>query len=359
MPQKETNHRSRHPKRVHAIGSYGHMNYGDDLFVDTILRRSADLWPAATVRTFTPSSSLMYAQPGNIGRSLRLGTAALGLFWADTIAMCGGSILQDVQGVDRVRNKVLTFKRIEALGVSLGPFLSEEAEDRVRQLSQRFERFIVRDKASLERWNHLKMEGAPPTVGGDLVALNPSIQPVASRTGEVSICPSGASKIEIEVLSRQVLRALQQISDLTSQRPTVQVLALAATPSANDLPLCKQLTHTLKREGYQVVIKSFANNGLQGITSALSHSSIVLSQRLHGGIVSYLTETPFLLVGHHAKCIDFAEDIGLNERTLVGVDDDWDRGIEVLLTAKRQAEMRPERYRERAESIYISSASGK
>lgn len=345
-------------RRIHAVGSYGMLNYGDDLFIDTLKRTGGDIWPDANVKTFVPLSSLLYASGGRAAGALRLMTAAVGALWADTIAMCGGSIMEDVRGVGRFRAKLLRWRNLEALGVSVGPFRDSEAEKRVRYLIQHLCRFIVRDQASVTRAMQAFPGGRHPVVGGDLAALNPTVRPaITSTTRSIAVCPSAASRIPAELLCRQVIQGLRQVEHARSYRPRLKLLALSRAPTADDLPLCRTLQYTLFQHGHDATIVPYGKISVLEMTRELAESSMVWSQRLHGAIVSYLCDVPFLLVGHHAKCVDFANDIGLDGRTIVESHDGWDEGIRALLATGRRSRMTADAYRSRAREAYFAWGS--
>lgn len=344
-------------RRVQAVGSYGYQNFGDDLFVETLLQRSDEIWHGAKMRTFSPLKSNSYAQPNTLGLLLRTSTALAGLVWADTISLCGGSIMQDVKGIARWRQQALRFKRAEALGVSIGPFPNREAENRVRKLVHNLDRLVVRDNSSVDRASALGIQQDKVLLGGDLVALNRSIRSSPSTAGSITICPSAASRTEYSKLYQQVKDGLQQVTNHQKVRPNVNILALASTPTANDEPLCRQLVEGLEKLGYSVEFVAYSKVGVSGVTKILAESSMVWSQRLHGAIVSYLSDVPFLLDGHHEKCIDFAEDIQLNPELLVNVNEGWETGINALLKKDTWSGMSPAEYRRRAEAAYISGIS--
>ncbi|WP_081447268.1 polysaccharide pyruvyl transferase family protein [Corynebacterium efficiens] len=349
--------KSRDSRRVQAVGSYGYQNFGDDLFVNTLMQRSAEIWPGAKMRTFAPLKSNVYAQPNALGKLLRAGTALAGLMWADTISLCGGSIMQDVKGIARWRQHALPFKRVEALGVSIGPFQNPEAESRVKDLADQVDRLVVRDPSSAERALTLGFTTDRTLLGGDLVALNRSIKKSDSKSGAISICPSAASRTEFSVLYHEVRKGLQQVSEFYDAKPDVNILALASTPTANDEPIGQLLSEKLTELGYSVKFVPYSAVGIRGMIEILTESSMVWSQRLHGAIVSYLADVPFLLDGHHAKCIDFAEDIRLNSKLLVNVADGWGAGIRALLDDETRSGMSPTGYKRRAEEAYTGATA--
>lgn len=344
-------HRTRSfaPRRVHAVGSYGFGNFGDELFVDTVRRRMGLLWPEASVRTFTPSvPSTIYASSSPAGKLTRLGAAAIGLAWADTIAICGGSVLQDVGGVARLRQRALGRRRVEALGVSIGPFPSDAAAQRVEAFLDHVDRLVVRDPASVERLAGLRHH-SEPVIGGDLVALNDMIEPTTREENLVTICPSAAAGNDVAVLIHQIADAVAAAS--TPVPPQIVLLALSTHRNSDDEALCAQVATGLEERGVTVDQQSFGQLGLAPTCRLLARSTMVWSQRLHGAVVAYLAEVPFLLVGHHAKCVDFGNDIGARNR-IIGPREPWAPTVSTLTADSDAPLLCPRDYRARARTAY-------
>lgn len=134
----------------------------------------------ARVRAFALRRPSLVSRPGRLGGALRLGAAAAGLAWADRFALCGGSTLTGVAGVQALRVRLLGDRPIDALGVSVGPFASDADRQQVCALLDRADRIVVRDAASAERL------GGDVTVG----ATSPrSLRcPPAARTPTPSRC---------------------------------------------------------------------------------------------------------------------------------------------------------------------------
>lgn len=338
-------------KRVHAVGAYGFGNFGDELFVATVRENESRIWPGATVRTFAPASGAAWYSGSNLlGRIARLGTAMAGLAWATIVAMCGGSILQDVQGVSRLRSKFLGRKRVEALGVSVGPFADAAASLRVANYLGRMDRIVVRDEASVQRLRKLSIVARN---GGDLAALSALVGPYERKAALITICPSAASGVDATQLLSQVREGLTAVrAEEGWERPQIALLALSSGGSYPDRPLCEALASPLRGDGLEVETQTFEELGLRGTCKALAQSGMVWSQRLHGGIVAYLSEVPFVLVGHHAKCIDFGRDIGA-ESLIVDPAGSWVPAIRRLTRGEAPPSIPAEVYRQRARSVYL------
>lgn len=335
------------PRRVHAVGAYGMANFGDQLFVRTVEKQAHLLWPGASVRTFAPLHSEIYMSPGPLGQLRRLATSLAGLAWADTVAMCGGSILQDVRGVAAVRVNLARKGRLEALGVSVGPFKGDQSVARVGAALGKMRRIVVRDVGSLERVHRLFPQVAGRTLlGGDLAALTqPSLGDLA-RDDVLTICPSAAAQTRSSTLTSRVIDAASR-----SGTRDVRLLALSCSQNSDDRPICVELRGALRSAGFRVELLDFSSLGVEGTCEALGRSRMVLSQRLHGAVVAYLSRVPFALEPHHDKCAEFCRDIRVDPQAILSGDTEWgsfvEQGLEIL-----PPRVSPETYYERALKAY-------
>ncbi len=290
-------------RRVHAVGYYGWDNFGDELFRAAIDRNRELLWgKGARVRSFV-APRVLHQNLGPVGRATRIVEALLGAVWADTVALCGGSVLEDVRGTQRMRRRLQKRgQTVEALGVSLGPWRSPDARERVRTYIAGMRRVVVRDSASQERFP------GPVVVGGDLAALYP--MPIVPREerGYLTICVSRDSRASIQDVAA-LLSAL-----LTNVSLPVKLLALNVRKSHGDLEWSHELRERLSEVHGDIEVHGFET--IDQTIDVIARSRAVWSQRLHGVIVAYLCDVPLLALSHHQKITDFGRDVGLPQRFL-------------------------------------------
>lgn len=347
------NHQPVDTRRVHAVGSYGFANFGDDLFIHTVRDKHEQLWPGATVRTFAPSGAeSLYSSVTPIGAGVRLGAATLGYMWADTIALCGGSILQNLAGVERLRFKARRWKRFEALGVSVGPFRNPDAATMVGEYLARMGRIVVRDTASARRMRAVRHDLIDPSIGGDLAALSRIVRPRPRDLTCITICPSAKAGVSTGTLIQQSAAAVRAIESHTSTKARIHLLALSANAHSNDLEMCWAMRHAFRtQEGLDAEVESYSRLGIEATCRIIAQSGMVWSQRLHGGIVAYLSDVPFLLVGHHAKCVDFGEDVGAT-RNILAPEGDWTESAIALQDGLLRPSLFADEYRRRASHAF-------
>lgn len=291
--------------RVHAIGYVGMGNLGDELFADVAL--SGMLWPGADVRLFAPRQPGAWSSDSLLGRGLRASATVAGAAWADTFALVGGSVLQDLNGTTRLRDALAAGRRQEAIGVSIGPFRDDAARRRVLAHLDRCERVIVRDPASAAR------AGRDLVMGGDLAALHPLLQAPGPGGETLVVCPSAPARTQPDALAAALAA--------TGERPPVIVLGLDSHPRLGDGDECRRVAAALAPHAGSVVVETSAQLGIAGTLARIGGARAVWSERLHGAIVAHLLGIGFALRTHHAKCTDLADTIGLADERRVT--DDW------------------------------------
>lgn len=346
--------------RVHIVGSYGMRNFGDDLFVDTILRVGHEIWPGSNVRTLVPARSKLYSAQNYLGQILRTTLTVVGTLWSTRIAFCGGSIFHDVQGNKRLRVRLSGNRKLEALGVSVGPFGSDEARSRVGKLVDRVDRIIVRDPASLSRLEKefgIQVDNQK-ALGGDLVALHPNVNKSRKVNGlTITICPSAAAEQSGSDTAMEIADCIDVLGVKEWGRPNIRLLALSCNGIDDDRRLCRDIQESLKKMSIDSEVLEYSKLGIAGTCYAIAESKMVWSQRLHGLVVAYLTDVPFFAVSHHAKIRDFCTDIELDPQLVVDDGERWCDAAGRLLKDGFKSLMAPDEYRRRARGAYIGSAN--
>jgi len=312
--------------RVNASGYYGWDNFGDELFRAAVQRRRDLIWGrSAQVRSFVTPIRALHQNLGFVGRATRLIEAITGAVWSQTIALCGGSVLEDVEGTQRARRELLQKRRsIEAIGVSLGPWASDAARTRVRDYVLKMDRVVVRDLASRDRID------ADVVVGGDLAALYPMPVVPREQRGHLTICVSNDSKKSVDEL---VTLFTALLADVTVP---VKLLALNVRPGYGDVAFTEQIKQRLDPHHPDIEVHRFET--IDQTIALIAASRAVWSQRLHGLIVAYLCDVPILALSHHQKITDFAAHIGLPARFLR---EDLSVDPEVRLAAHESLEQKP------------------
>lgn len=332
-------------QRVAIAGYFGMRNFGDDLFVSLARLHHEALWQNSVVRTFTPQESGLHSKFGHIGSMDRAIRAAVSTLWADRVVLFGGSVLSEVRGTTRLR--AAHARKLEALGVSIGPFRNSQDEREVAQLMSALERLVVRDRSS---------EAMSPNAvyGGDIAGLIPETllaAPGSCTRDDLVVAPSSDSH-DTENFGRRVLNTLRNTP--LAERPQVSVVALNCHPTVGDVEEAERLGASLRSSGCTVRVLRYDELGLTGTLSLLAGACAVWSQRLHGAIVAYLADVPFVIAGHHSKCIDFARDVELASALIVdGNGDGLEESGPISLHAHSPWKLSVDAYRKRAHEVYL------
>lgn len=372
-------------RRVQLLGYFGWGNFGDDLFRETCQDRAGILWPGSAARVFE-SPEANFSDRAFLSPLRRLGSTLVGAVWSDTFAYCGGSVFSQMAGTSALRTRLFRDHRFEALGVSVGPFTSEDEERDVIAALHTFDRVVVRDQESVDR-----LDGTC-VLGGDLASLSRRFELQPRRTGvhsnasadtsagpkghqdgtRLTICPSAAAGDTAAQIIAGLTTSLAGIepgpqagSTPGSQaapgggavRPEagieITVLALNAHPRLGDGELVRQVASGLQNLGLRVGIVDYGRVGLTGVVEVLRDSDLVWSQRLHGAIAAYLLGVPVAVIDHHEKCGAFARDIGLDPRFLVTDFSGLAPTVEYLRQSRLPWTRPPADYRERAHRAYV------
>lgn len=322
-------------KRVAALGYYGMSNFGDDLFQEVVLARAGEWWPGASLAVVSPTVrdglfinsadasavrravGRLYGRLDAAGSAVRLVHQAASVAWADRVALCGGSVLSSLSGLQRLQAKVASggWRRFEAVGVSVGPFTSPDQAAEVRRFAASFDRVVVRDSASLDHvadWP----DADKYRLGGDMAALWPGMRGAAERwtpstdgVFRLGLLPCNFTGGQVEAYVAGVRAAADRINHPV----VVTVFALNNHPAIGDDELAGKVACALRGDGYQVRIVRYVDLGIGPTIGEIHAQDFNIATRLHGAVVSYLGGVPFASMNYHAKCGDFAKEIGLDE----------------------------------------------
>ena len=314
-------------KRVNAVGYYGWGNFGDELFRAAIEYRKDLIWGEGTrLRTFVNPVKTVHQNLGLVGTASRLIASLAGALWADTIALCGGSVLEDLRGTQQIRSKIARRGRsVEGLGISLGPWASEDARLKVRNYVKQMDRVVVRDEASKTR-----IKGNV-ILGGDLAALYPMPELPLEDRQHLTICISNDSGTNVDKLTEYFSVLLADV------RIPVKLLALNVRREHGDIELTQELAKRLSTNRLDIEVVQYET--IDQTIGVIASSQAVWSQRLHGLIVAYLCEVPILALSHHQKISDFCDYIELPRdfvREDFSVDDFLVRAAIATLNTKPQ-----------------------
>ncbi|MBD2156179.1 polysaccharide pyruvyl transferase family protein [Leptolyngbya sp. FACHB-16] len=230
--------------------------------------------------------------------------------------LAGGSLFNEGSVHSILSTPYFSSHKPLALGVSVGPFKSNDHEDKVIELMNRMLYVGFRDDYSYN-WAISRNISCPFSRSFDLAALMPFVP-----QKNTSIVP-GKKKIGIVPLAFHVLTEKTVSTDLTYIKKfaehtyeiskeydaDIELYALCTNPNYDDRLVCQAFLDAIPTADN---IHIYRHNGDAIETfNALKRCTHVVSMRLHGSVFAYANQLPLLILSYHQKCRDFADTIGL------------------------------------------------
>lgn len=308
-------------------GYYGMKNYGDDLFsVLTflalnkykIVENCQVLSPVLNDEITLNHSCLPifnHGYPylnkyGTLVRTLNVLNSLRGE--VDNIFFSGGSLYNS----ENFTTADIMYKKknckFHALGVSVGPYHSVNAEKKVIENLKKYTYISVRDKASYERVLSYNLD-AKIVLASDLAGLGFDLiekkEKVKNEIKKIGFSPclveNNAEKTEL-----YINQFYEKILSINSKEFEVVVLCLNENPINGDVDLCQKIHKRLLENNINSKLFYYSNLGVVGTWSMINNLDYYFTVRLHGAITAYLTNTQFYLFEYHEKCTEFLKYIG-------------------------------------------------
>jgi polysaccharide pyruvyl transferase WcaK-like protein len=241
----------------------------------------------------------------------------------DCFVLTGGSLFPSQSNVDRLladKGWHRDGKRIIALGISVGPFESTGHEARTAELLNRMDYVGLRDDFSYE-WCRAYGVKSPCFRAFDLAVLMPRLlppQPLAERKKKLGVCflatglQQNAHGLDNDL---NTVRRLGEETSRVARRHGLEVAVFSFCRHARFDDT--QVSEVFAQACRDVPVEQYYHDGdpFRTYQQILSCSHVV-SMRLHGAILAYAGQIPFLMLSYHPKCSEFAKTIGLDERLL-------------------------------------------
>ncbi|MXP13331.1 hypothetical protein GRI44_00970 [Altererythrobacter confluentis] len=316
--------------KVGFTGYYGMSNFGDDLFGHVCLQevhrwRGVDcaklIAPpfAPDVAAFIPSRfGFIYSSGGILGQSLRLSAQVAARAKFDLLFDGGGSVFKDIRGVSKLADNLVGSEKVAraAIGVSIGPFVNGAAECRVREHLKHYEYISVRDEPS-RQWMESQSFSLPWHSAGDLVGAMPMPKGIGRRG--IGLAPVNFRDAipedgsPVANLYNEILSAIIEAAGETGE----QIKIFALQGRIDDI-----WTHwfesRLSARGLKTEVYSRAAISSRSLLRELVRCRAVISGRLHGAIIAYLSQVPFTLIEYEEKCTAFLADVGQADSLRLG-----------------------------------------
>lgn len=244
----------------------------------------------------------------------------------------GGSIFHSVFRSQRLAKVVAATQRshpktcIGALGVSLGPFKSDAETQACKQVLRQLDFIAVRDQRSWEVFQSFKIE-TPAVRSMDIALLLPELLP--KFPAKISTAPTVGVALRQGHTPPEMMAALvSSLNELQAANGevVVELLNFSDVDEASSAQLRSQLNATDRVRLYPYM------DHPEEMYQRLSECDLVLASRLHAAVISYSVGTAFGVLAYHQKCVDFAQEVGLDE--------DWVMSVKTLSADKLSHQLR-------------------
>jgi|GEM_PF-3990931 len=327
---------------ITLVGWNCRKNLGDDVMTDVLIDNFAKKHPGALFRIVGDQKSLPVFQSGinhpsiqikairnfdklnsiPIVRTLfnRIYIAILIALKSDIIIIGGGTIYHSTsltrfyQQIAGLKNRFNAKCKIYSIGVSIGPFKTDDELSAFNSFKPNIDFFSVRDDRSIALLG--KSERA--SVAPDLALSYPFTKPFnENKENEIAII---LRQGHIDDQTSTFLKDF--ILGFNKQFPEYNIKFYSFCeyflPSENDSLAIERLIKWANFGDVPVSIVKYDNNP-HAFCELLSKSKLIVSVRLHGAILGYALKVPFFMISYHRKCTDFFNELKLDKRFLIDV----------------------------------------
>ncbi|NML56923.1 polysaccharide pyruvyl transferase family protein [Chryseobacterium cheonjiense] len=317
-------------------GYYGQLNTGDDAFVEVASWGADMIWNKKKSRFLGLQSKLpktivnAKGYPLEIPKTYDLQKKIL-LNNTRFLISAGGSTIHSKMSSNNVKQYAVNLKKtgkkikIGAIGVSVGPFKTNEDEKAVQQYLKEIDFIAVRDKRSYDYVNSLSGLPYQPVDAFDLAALLPEIYGCQENRSSnnsqkiigISVCPFESvhkgGHVENEVRRNEQIINLIKFLD-KKEDILFKFYIINGNKNSGDKKLTQDVIN--KAQPKKFVIVDY-DKDTQAVWRDINSCDAVIATRLHAGIFACFGNTPFMLVEYHKKCTDFLADIGQTEQARI------------------------------------------
>lgn len=319
------------------VGYYGMQNVGDDALMLAAMTGTKRFLGCRSVLVTTASDQpelltkkeQNYVAPEHwLKGSTRLNNY-LQAFKSRRVVFGGGSVLHSAKDLKQ-KLHLLQLSNAEysmAVGVGIEPFRSKSDEQACARFLRECGFVGLRDQQSYEIAKSLA-PGANLKKTFDLAPLL-QIHPKyrlyqGSRKGiAVNICPAPVNafgEVDDKQEEKRILRLSHFIREIHQKTgEPIHLVNLNGHFQFGDWKLVNKLRGKLG-DSVPVVNIPYCSNPLKVIYQ-LSSYKLVVSMRLHGNILAFLSETPSISLGYHSKCRQWCQQIGLPQEYFFNAND--------------------------------------
>ena len=249
----------------------------------------------------------------------------------DYLIFGGGSTIQ-TEGNSRIKRKIVKTAReynenlvSVAIGVSVGPFTTNESGKAAMQFLGDLDMISVRDKRS---YDFLSGSSLKPKsmMHPDLAMSLPlqrnytrSVKPAADepRDFRIGVCLRHGRSEEFYPVIRKLIESLAQ-----NREVTLDFIALSGNKEESDFEEAEQYLREVKNNSQGGVRHHHTQYQDDPIFyyQKLAECDAVICVRLHAAVFAYCVGAPMVICSYHEKCTDFASLIELDTNLVLNAE---------------------------------------
>ncbi len=325
-------------KKILFSGYYGFDNLGDDMFGLVSVWGAKKYWSnnntallsgkGAKSENIDISFVLPSEQKYKINRILK---SYLEVLKTNFLILSGGSILSarlnpfSPRGFMYLLSKVKLLK-VGAIGVSVGPFKSEDDYKYIKSVLKNFKFLVLRDKMSYNISCGMDLPYTP-ILAADLAFMLPRIKGISLSKNKnnikkiigISLCHYEryvGRNIDNEKRREDTIYTV--LNELKKDKNIMfRFFVINGNRLTGDLELTQSMIKQLSLETKQYELISYSSHTLE-VFDLIDACDLMYSTRLHGAIFAAAANVPSLLVEYHQKCTDYLDDIGIDQEWRIG-----------------------------------------
>lgn len=328
---------------VGLVGWNGRCNVGDDIMTTAIMEEIGERYPRVLFKIYAdkgfldglPEVGRVTAFPfmNKIRRLPLLRTIAMRLYFnhrlvsepsLNILIFGGGSIFKDKKILANYLDILSKAKksnrhvRAVAVGVSIGPFTSDDAELLAIDILSRLDRVVVRDERSycfIKR----RLPKKVCDLASDLAFTYIARLPQGQRLIEKGYC-QGRILVSLRagVLMEEQKNLVKKLFQYCRENPemSLRFIELCGEAGASDDDFARALVHTLDSERVTYDFVTY-NEKPADVYAEIAAAEVSVSVRLHSAILAVGAGVPVIVLAYHQKIYDFAEQAGLPMETIM------------------------------------------
>lgn len=324
-------------KLVYFKGYYGFKNIGDDIFcitADWLCKEMLNDKKAIVIGENLPNLSSNIKKFNIKNYWLRKAFEFFLIFNSDYIIFFGGSLFHRIGGIRDIKfileKLPIFYRKLIAIGISIGPFKSQDDYESIKNFLSKFNNILVRDISSIEIIKDMKVN-VKYSFSFDLAILINKVFPTLKLNSDNNLSLNKREKIKIGVslchyeryvggnLNEEEMREKAVFAFIDSiikkyknNIDEIVFFEFNGSRDKGDFEITQHFYNKIKNNINSRIVNYTKDT--EKFINELNACDFVIGMRLHSGILAYALNIPFMLVEYHKKCTEFLNTINHNFR---------------------------------------------